>query len=690
MVGDQRLSEALTLHQSGLLDEADRAYRSIKPDHPDYAHALHYMGVIAFQKGDCQTAAQHISHAVVRLEEQAAHVPPEFHVNLGNALKRCGDPAGAEASYRRALSLRHDFALGWFNLALLQRAQCNYPGAIESLERAVDCPFPPSVVWVELGECLARVGRDADALRSFERAASRPDPGMAIRIARSMLELGRPEAAGRLLEPLAKRSDDPELLNLMGCAQSSAGLLDRAKRSLARALDLSPEDVLIKDNFASVLKDSGENTAALEIYRQLTKCATLPQTVWSNYLFSLLYSDQVPPERVLEEHQRAAASFAPIGKQPAGRSARVFAKRQINIGYLSGDYRNHPVAIFMEGVLQNHDPGAVRVHLYNNSPVRDTWTDRLRTLAPKWRDVREMSDTALANSIRDDSIDVLVDLSGHTAENRLAALAERPALVQASYLGYAFSTGMPWIDWRLVDSVTDPPGTESYACEQLWRIPGGYYGYTPPTEAPPVSELPALRAGHLTFGVSSNLAKVSPTTLDHWAAILQRFPGSRLLWKARAFADAKVRQMMTSALHQRGVHPKRIRLEGWAAQNDRWCFFSRIDVALDTYPYNQATSTCEALWMGVPTMSFYGAGHPSRMGASILNSAGLGEWAIDANDIAKSDHGAISRIAMMCEAGELSRIRSSMRERLRKSDLLDCRRVAYGLESAYQKMLEGL
>lgn len=691
--------DGVALHQAGQLDQAALRYQAVLAADPAHADALHYSGLIAFQRGAPAEAVDLITRAIGFAEQGGRMVPAEYQINLGNALKRTGRVAEALAAYRKAVLIRPDLSAVWFNMALVQRASGALPEAITSLEAACRGAPPLPRAWVELGECFAASGNDSEALRCFEHLLPLfgASPGsaelfdLACRVGRSLVEMGRYDAAVKVLEPLRNaRPDDVECLNVLGCALSGLGRLTAAESCLARAHGLVPIDSRITDNLACALKDSGRNQEALALYRDLLEKGPVDAGVWSNYLFTLLYSDRCSVEQVVVEHRRFAQSMMVAGSGAAvSHRPESPPHRPLRLAYLSGDLHNHPVAYFMHAFFRCHDPSRVSVSVYDNGAVADEWSARLKQHVKHWRPVRALSDEQLAAQIRHDGIDVLIDLSGHTAENRLAALATHPARVQASYLGYPFSTGLPWIDWRIVDSITDPPGSDLISCERLYRLPRSYYVYSVPDGAPAVSELPAQKNGFLTFGVCSNLAKVTPATLDFWASLLRQSRNARLYWRTRAFADPAVRRSMTEALVQRGIARKRLSLEGWAAHADRWSAFHKVDVALDTYPYNQATNTCESLWMGVPTLSVAGTGHPSRMGASILGEAGLQEWVFEFDQYKNAPEPFFDRVSSLLDPGRLSALRRGLRDRLQQSRLMDGNDAARAIENACQAMIDG-
>ena len=693
---EQRFLEGVALHQSGQLDQAERVYQAILDENPSHADALHYVGLIAFQRGKYREATSLIKRAIECSRLSGREVPAEYQINLGNALKRINDVAEAISAYQVATVLRPNMSIAWYNLGLVQRAVGDKVAAVASLETA--CRSLPTVplAWLELGECYAERGDGSAALHCFKNLfsglvvapANVAQLQIACRIGKALVSVALYDAAVAILDPLSRSTSDLEFLNILGCALAGLGRTGDAERCLARAHTLAPNDCRITDNLACVLKDSGRVHKALQLYEDLFSSPRSDQVAWSNYLFTLLYSDKHSPEQVLAEHRRFVASVG-LSEVP---DTSIFASRTystpLRVAYLSGDLRNHPVAYFLLAILPHHNPNRVSVTVYDNSAVSDCWTDRLKENADRWVKVRSMSDQELAQQICADRIDVLIELSGHTADNRLAALATHPAIVQVSYLGYPFSTGLPWIDWRIVDSISDPHGSEISSTERLYRFHRSYYTYSSPLGAPDVTQLPAKKNGYLTFGVCSNLAKVSETTLDLWAQLLKHQSGTRLYWRAKAFSDPEVKERMIKSLANRGVDRKRLQLHPWASHADRWNAFQKFDVALDTFPYNQATNTCEGLWMGIPTLSVAGQGHQSRMGASILAEVGLTDWVLDIAEYQGDPSLFFKRAASLLDVETISQLRCVLRKRMLASRLMDGKRAAAEMEDACMKMLK--
>lgn len=680
-------SDGVAFHQLGKLDQAEVCYQRVLLNQPSHAGAMHYLGLIAHQRKLFDLAVERISRAI---ELSGDSAPPEFHVNLANALKRAGQLDAAQQAYERALFLRPEMALAWFNLGLLQRQLGVTGKAISSLQQA--CTHAPSLAeaWLELGECYLGRGEDVAAVTCFDRALNLAvdvpsAPEIHIRIGRNLVVARRYQSAIKVLERVqAARPDDFDLLISLGCAQSGYGRLTDAERTFVKASKINPGDIACADNLATVYKDQGQTELAVGIYRDLLESSQIDPAVWSNYLFTLLYSDRMTPDALYVEHRRAFGQSSTVAPEKSAPVNQIPSRNKLRIGYVSADLFNHPVAYFLSAILRHHDPSVVEIFVYDNGAVSDGWTQRLKLAVPHWRQIRNLSDEELLRQIGRDQIDVLVDLAGHTADNRLAVFARRAAPVQVSFLGYPFSTATPNMDWRVVDAIVDPPGAERFSTERLWRLPRSYYAYSDPADTPEINDLPAGKNGFLTFGVCSNLAKVTTTTLDHWAETLSAFPGACLQWRAKAFADGRVKARMIDHLVARGVPKRKLILQGWADSAKRWHFYHQIDLALDTFPYNQATNTCEALWMGVPTLTVAGETHRSRMGASILTAAGLPDWIISSPQSIDAWLQGASRT--LTAEPRLAELRSGLRERIRSSELFDAEQLARLLEEAYREM----
>jgi len=353
--------------------------------------------------------------------------------------------------------------------------------------------------------------------------------------------------------------------------------------------------------------------------------------------------------------------------------------RRLRVGYLSPNFSTHSVAYFFEPVLAAHDKSVVEIFCYSDQHGGDATTDRLRGMADHWREIAGKTDSAVAAMIRQDAIDILVDLAGHTSGNRMTLLASRPAPVQITWLGYPDTTGLKTMDYRITDAIADPPGqTDQFHTEKLVRVPGGAWAYGA-TEAPEIGPLPATSNGFVTFGCFNNLPKVTPKALEIWAQILRRVPGSRLILKASGLSSRMGREYVGGHLLRCGIEPDRFELLGWLPTTvSHLQLYNRIDIALDTFPYNGTTTTCEALWMGVPVITLCGSTHVSRVGAALLTHANSADWiAADVQGYVEIAANLASRLT------ELAGIRGKLRDRLKASALCDGKRLAKELEAVY-------
>jgi predicted O-linked N-acetylglucosamine transferase (SPINDLY family) len=366
---------------------------------------------------------------------------------------------------------------------------------------------------------------------------------------------------------------------------------------------------------------------------------------------------------------------------PTAYANRREPGRRLKVGYVSPDFRQHSVAYFVDPLLKGHDQQAVEVFCYAEVARPDAVTARLRGYGGHWLVTVGLSDDDLTERIRTDGIDILVDLAGHTEKNRLGVFAHKPAPVQVTWLGYPNTTGRKSIDYRLVDAVTDPVGeADAWASETLVRVEGGFLCYAGSRGAPEPTAPPCLMTDTVTFGSFNNPAKLSPATLDAWGSLLARLPQARLLLKGRPFADAATRALFLSRLGERGVAAERVELVAWMPSGAAHLgLYNRVDIALDPFPYNGTTTTCEALWMGVPVVTLRGDRHRGRVGASLLTQVGLKDW------IASSMEEYLEIADTLAgDPDHLKYLRRTLRPRLAASPLCDGRAFARKIEAAYR------
>ena len=475
------------------------------------------------------------------------------------------------------------------------------------------------------------------------------------------------------------------------------GRLCAAERELGEGIRLEPDSVRLRYNLANVLHFQGRSLAAVAAYREVLRLDPEQLDAQQNLLFALHYAPQFSDRAIFEEHLKAARKQvfrpgdSPSLTSPAGAAPAPcvtpcpISGRRIRIGYLSPDFRDHAVARFIEPVLSHHDKSRFEIFCYANLARPDRTTERLKGLADHWRDIYGMSDEKGARLIAQDGIELLVDLAGHTSGNRLPLLARRPAPLQVTWIGYPDSTGLPQIDYRITDRLADPPGeAERRHSERLIRLPGSFCCYQPPPDSPEVGPLPLAAAGRVTFGSFNNLAKVTPEVIALWSMVLHAVPGARILLKCRPLEDPEVCARIRGRFESAGVPPERVELHGGnPSPSEHLGEYHRVDIALDTFPYTGTTTTCEALWMGVPVVTLAGSRHAARTGLSLLSNCGLPHL------VAGSCEEYVSIASGLAQdAGKLRELREGLRERMQGSPLMDGAGITRELEAALLRILE--
>lgn len=433
-------------------------------------------------------------------------------------------------------------------------------------------------------------------------------------------------------------------------------------------------------NLGGALSGQGKSDEALQVYQEALRRNPKDKGVFSNLLLEMQYATGQTPAAQYAAHKEWGERFRDVTCCPVAFSNEPDPDRRLRIGYVSPDFRTHSVAYFFEPLLQYCNKETFETYCYSETIIRDVTTVRLQGLADHWVEIRQLDDQQVAARIVEDGIDILVDLSGHTAGNRLGVFLKKPAPIQVTYLGYPNTTGLPNMDYRLTDITADPLGMEKFHTEELVRLPDCFLCYQPPVEAPEVGPLPALANGFVTFGCFNNLSKIKSVAVGLWAELLHETPHSRLLIKNFSLTDPESRARYLELFLERGVEAGRIEFSG--AVQDTAChlaYYNRVDIALDTFPYNGTATTCEALWMGVPVISLVGDLHVGRVGKSLLSCVGLKDLVAES----PREYLAIC-LSLAGDLGRLGRIRATLREQMRTSCLLDGSRFMANLEKSYR------
>lgn len=663
----------------GRLAEAEASYRQATALRPEMAEAYANLGDALHGQGRPTEA-----EAALRQALRGRPDFPEALFHLGNVLTTLGRPVEAEAAWRRALACRPTFpeALAVLGAALLETGRL--AEAEELLRRALE--QRPELVEANynLASALGQQGRLGEAESAWRRTlAVKPDfPAALVGQAIVFKQLGRlVEAEESARRALACQGDLAEAYNTLGAILRDQERLSDAEASLRRALELKPDLAGAYLNLGVTLADLGRHRAAEAACRQ---ALALKPDYWlahSNLLFCLTHNEEIDERALFAEHRLFAEKFeTPLRACRAPHDNTRDPERRLQIGFVSGDLRHHAVANYVEPVLAHLAARAdLELHAYSNYPLEDQVSDRLRGHFAHWQAVNGMSDADLAQRIRGDRIDILLDLSGHTAHHRLLTFARQPAPLQASWMGYPATTGLQAMNYFLADRFFLPPGEyDDQFTERIVRLPAGA-PFLPFADAPPVGPLPALTQGHVTFGSFNRPSKISPSVVALWAELMRAVPGSRLLLAAMR-PDGR-REQLSEEFARHGIAGERLDFHPRCAMGDYLALHRQVDLCLDTFPYAGGTTTLHALWMGVPTITLSGRTVPGRSGAAILGHAGVEVFVahLAAEFVA---HG----MRWANDLAALAALRGELRERLRSSAMGRPELVAAGMARALRRM----
>jgi FkbM family methyltransferase len=577
------------------------------------------------------------------------------HNNLGASLRHLSREQEARACFEEALRIDPDLGDAHSNLADLLQSGGSVDDAIDHYRAAAELQGDSVHCRRSLGQLLSAQRRSDEALQCYREVLT-----LEPESARSHWELGNALLAGGQADEAIERFRqalrlDPEDANAhvnLGYALNASKRFEEARQCFRQALKLDPELVEAHNNLGGVLQMQGQLRPAMRAYAHALKLAPDQFYVRSNYLTCLNYHDEAVPEDVFEQHRRWSELLASTLAPPKAASvSQPDPDRRLRIGYVSADFRYHSVAFFIAPILEQHDREHFEVTCYAHVAKPDANTQRIKAFCDNWRDIASLGDAEVAAWIRRDAIDILVDLSGHSVGNRLPVFAGRPAPVQVTYLGYPNTTGLASMDYRLSDALTDPPGrSDRLHSEEVVRLDQGFLCYQPLESCPDIRESRPSDAGAgVTFACFNELLKVTPPMISAWCEILARTPGSKLIIKGTTLEDEGTRQLVSDSFV--------------------------------TFPYNGTTTTCEALWMGVPVVSRSGEVHASRVGLSLLASVGLDDLVVD--DV--QDYVATA-VSLAADRERRLQLRKGLRDRVRGSALMDAEGFTRRIESAYRDM----
>ncbi len=610
------------------------------------------------------------------------------HKKRGDGLLAQGQLDDAAQSYRQALSFDPNHAEANLNLGFVLKEQAKYEEAEHYLNRAVQTNPRLEDAYYILGTVAQIRGNLDRAIRHLRKAIDlKPDFEIVYReLCHALFLRGQHADAKKTIQQgIALFPESSVHHSYLGILYFYENDYEQAVACFSKAIQLQPGYVGAYTNLGHTYFGQGNIDAAMDSYQKALSLDPDSTESLSCLLFARNYDPAYPPADYLADARyygdKAAAHAQPYAHWAAPQLGCDHAP--LRIGLVSGDLGHHPVGFFLESILAHLNPERVTLAAYPTQPIEDEVTARLKPHFALWKPIAGLTDEASARLIHEDGIDILIDLAGHTAHNRLTVFAWKPAPVQVSWLGYFASTGMPGIDYLLADPVSVPESHRADFTETVWYLPDTRLCFTPPaagerlTPAPP----PALRDGCITFGCFQNVGKVTDAVLAAWARIFQSMPDARLRFQSGQMNYPTVREQLLQRLVRVGIALERVSLIGPVPREAYLAAYNEVDIILDTFPYTGGTTTCEALWMGVPTLTLAGKTMIARQGASLLTCAGLTDW------IAEDEGDYVARALRHASAVErLAELRSGLRPQVLASPLFDAPRFAHHLEEALYSM----
>jgi predicted O-linked N-acetylglucosamine transferase (SPINDLY family) len=707
---------AIRHHRAGRLADAESLYRQILASFPDEPDVIHMLALAAHQGGRTPEAMDLFAKAIRlrpdaapyycnigivlatanRWEEsiaalrQAIALQPdlaEAHHNLGNALRNIGQVEQSIKSHRQAIALRPDYIEAYDALGVGLRESGRLQDAVVAHEKSISLGPSFSSAYSNLSSDYCLLGRIAEATTVAQKAVMlAPASAEAyLALANAYFEARRSDdAIAAYQAAINRKANWAEAFYGLGNALRQRELHDEAIQAYRRSLALRPNYAAALNNLGSILKDVGLLDEALESFAH-SQAITPNAAVGSNALYLTYFHPAYDERSILEAHRSWNLRYAaPLAALIGPHSNDRAAERRLRVGYISPNLHNHPAIFLILPLFRNHDRNAFDVYIYSETRTADQLTEAAKAAVANWRDTARLSDEQLAQAIRQDRIDILVDLTVHMTWNRMLVLARKPAPVQITYLGYPGTTGLQTVDYRLSDRFLDPKAAggeptnipDAYT-EQTICLSGPWWCYDPLSEQPLVGPPPAAANGSVTFGCLNNFCKTNESHLEVWARILSLSFKSRLLILAPRGA---ARQRIVDFMSGRGIDTNRIGFADFQPRPSYLETYHRIDICLDTFPYNGHTTTLDAAWMGVPTISLSGKTAVSRGGLTILSHLGLPELCTSSVNEYIS-----MAVNLAADGAKLSGLRAELRQRMRISPLMDASSFARDFEAIYRK-----
>lgn len=661
------------------LDEALASYERAISINPHYASAFNNRGVTLKDMGRFQEALANYEKALVINPEDIA-----AHNNRGIALQHLKRPSEALTSFDRAVFFNPGFALAHYNRGVVLEECRRFDDALASFDKAIVLNPSYADAYNNRGNALKALRRLEGARIAYRVAiVVKPDhAGFYSNCGVVLQELKRfDEALSCFTHAILLDPGHAGAYSNSGVALKEARMFDEAIAFYDKAISIKPDYAEAFNNRGVALQDLKRFDEAMESFQKAISLDSENFHAHSNLLFTMNYVESLGAEARLQEALLFGASVSRSARHPFRSWNATAGGHRLKIGFVSGDFRNHPVGYFLEGFLSKIDQTRFELFAYSCLPVEDELTRRLTRHIPVWRPLWDKSDSDAAKLIHADGLHILIDLAGHTANNRLSVFAHKPAPVQASWLGYFATTGVAEIDFLVGDPQVVPTGEEGHFCECIMRLPETYFCFSPPQVSVEVGELPALKNGYVTFGCFNNLAKMSGRVVALWAEVLRAVEGSRLFLKSAQLGDPAIVESTREMFRAAGVAADRLLVEGPSNRNDYFEAFHRVDIALDPFPFPGGTTSVEGLWMGVPVITLRGDRFIAHNGETIAHNSGQAAW------IAKDEEDYIRKAVLFSsDLSALAKLRSGLRMQVLGSPLFDAERFARHFETLLMDM----
>ena len=629
-----------------------------------------------------QLALKHFKNAI-ELDDSYIHT----FTNQGLLLMAMANNEAAIDSFNQAVLINPSFAEGYYYLAIVCQTTYRMEAALKNIEKAISLNPSHGDSYIILADINCQLGKFSEAVSAYKTAIDMSPASIDayMRLSGLLSEMGlHDEALDTAKKAVKLRGDTPEVYYAMGNVYLAQSKFNDAIDVYRRALQLRPAYPAVESNLGAALLGAGDTLKAREMYLAIAKADTKNKGVLGNIVYCSSFDPACTSDSYLNHARAYGAVLTELAKPYTSWPRAEIAGRCLKVGVVSGDFIFHPVGFFIESVLAFLDSDKIEIHAFSNRTKDDKLQTSLKSRVCTWNSIAGLSDEAAAKLIYDKQLDLLIDLSGLTNHNRLPLFAWRPAPVQATWLGYWASTGVAEIDYILADQQALPPEHQSHFTEKVWYLPDTRLCYTPPSAVYDllVSPSPASRLGYVTFGCYQPIRKLTGQIFALWGRIYQQLPAARFRLQGAGFTKAEISAELLTRLERVGIPAHCVMLRESTGRLEYLNSHSEVDILLDSFPYPGGTTTCDALWMGVPTVTLAGNTMLSRQGLSLLRCAGLPDWVAQTED----EYVAIA-VKKARNLPELSQLRASLRQQVFDSPLFDAPRFASHLEAALRAMV---